>query len=110
MRFVKEKFGDDLVDGDILIANDPYGSGGQHLPDIYILKPIFASARLIGYAATVAHHTDIGGIVPGSVAIYATEIQQEGLRLPLLKLYEGGRANRTLFEIIEAQHPPTASR
>ncbi len=101
MRHVKEKFGEDLVDGDILIANDPYGSGGQHLPDIYVLKPIFASARLIGYAATVAHHTDIGGIVPGSVAIHATEIQQEGLRLPLLKLYEGGRANRTLFEIIE---------
>jgi N-methylhydantoinase B len=101
MRHVKEKFGEDLIDGDILIANDPYGSGGQHLPDIYVLKPIFAGARLIGYAATVAHHTDIGGIVPGSVAIHATEIQQEGLRLPLLKLYEGGRANRTLFEIIE---------
>jgi N-methylhydantoinase B len=100
MRFIKQKFGDDLFDGDVLIANDPYGSGGQHLPDIYVIKPVFFGERLVGYAATVAHHTDIGGIVPGSVAIYSTEIQQEGLRLPLLKLYERGRENRTLFEII----------
>lgn len=101
MRHVQEKFGGDLADGDILIANDPYGAGGQHLPDIYVLKPVFAEGLLAGYAATVAHHTDLGGIVPGSVAIHATEIQQEGLRLPLLKLYEAGRPNRTLFEIIE---------
>ena len=86
----------------MLIANDPYGSGGQHLPDIYILKPIFVDERLAGFAATVAHHTDLGGIVPGSVAIYATEIQQEGLRLPLLKLYEAGEPVDAVFRIIEA--------
>lgn len=101
MRHVREKFGTELVDGDVLVANDPYGAGGQHLPDVYVIKPIFAGGRLVGYAATVAHHTDLGGIAPGSVAIYATEIQQEGLRLPLLKLYEAGRPNRTLFEVIE---------
>ncbi len=102
MRFVREKYGDTLVPGDILIANDPYGSGGQHLPDIYVLKPIFSGTELAGFAATVAHHTDLGGIVPGSVAIYATEIQQEGLRIPLLKLYEAGRPNETLFDLIRA--------
>lgn len=102
MGFVRERFGDTLRPGDILIANDPYGSGGQHLPDVYILKPIFVDGRLSGFAATVAHHTDLGGIVPGSVAIYATEIQQEGLRLPLIKLYEGGEPVGAVFRIIEA--------
>ena len=102
MRFLKERFGKDLKPGDIFITNDPYGSGGQHLPDIYILKPIFLADALIGYAATVAHHTDLGGIVPGSVAIYATEIQQEGLRIPLMRLHEGGSPNGTLLGLIEA--------
>lgn len=102
MGFVRERYGDGLKPGDILIANDPYGSGGQHLPDIYILKPIFVTGRLSGFAATVAHHTDLGGIVPGSVAIYATEIQQEGLRIPLLKLYEAGEPVDSVFRILEA--------
>ena len=102
MGFVRERYGDTLKPGDILIANDPYGSGGQHLPDIYILKPIFVAGRLSGFAATVAHHTDLGGIVPGSVAIYATEIQQEGLRLPLLKLYDAGEPVEAVFRILEA--------
>lgn len=102
MGFVRERYGDGLKPGDVLIANDPYGSGGQHLPDIYILKPIFVAGRLSGFAATVAHHTDLGGIVPGSVAIYATEIQQEGLRLPLLKLYEAGEPVEAVFRILEA--------
>ncbi len=102
MGFVRERYGDTLKPGDVLIANDPYGSGGQHLPDVYILKPIFVDGRLAGFAATVAHHTDLGGIVPGSVAIYATEIQQEGLRLPLIKLYEAGEPVDAVFRILEA--------
>ena len=102
MEFVRERFADTLKPGDVLIANDPYGSGGQHLPDIYILKPIFVDAQLSGFAATVAHHTDLGGIVPGSVAIYATEIQQEGLRLPLIKLYDAGEPVDAVFRILEA--------
>lgn len=102
MGFIRERYGDTLKPGDILIANDPYGSGGQHLPDVYILKPIFVDDALAGFAATVAHHTDLGGIVPGSVAIYATEIQQEGLRLPLIKLYEAGQPVEAVMRIIEA--------
>lgn len=102
MRFLTERFGDDMAPGDIFITNDPYGSGGQHLPDVYVLKPIFKNDALAGFACTVAHHTDLGGIVPGSVAIYATEIQQEGLRIPLAKLHEAGRPNRTLLGLIEA--------
>ena len=101
MRRIIAKYGNDTVPGDVFIANDPYGSGGQHLPDIYVIKPIFDDDVLHGYAATLAHHSDVGGLTPGSVAIHATDLHQEGLRLPILKLYEAGHPNRTLFEIIE---------
>jgi len=87
--------------GDVFITNDPYGYGGQHLPDIFVVKPIFVDNSLEGYAATMAHHVDVGGIVPGSMAIHATEIYQEGLRIPLLKLYKAGQADQALFKIIE---------
>ena len=87
--------------GDVFIANDPYGAGGQHLPDIYVIKPMFFGGVLEGYAATMAHHCDVGGIAPGSVALHATEIYQEGLRIPLLKLRDEGKENTTLLKIIE---------
>ena len=101
MGHITAEFAGDIHPGDIFIANDPYGAGGQHLPDIYIIKPIFSDGELEGYAATMAHHSDVGGIAAGSVAIHATEVYQEGLRLPLIKLYEGGKPNRAVFKIIE---------
>jgi N-methylhydantoinase B len=101
MQYVLEEFDGRTEPGDIFIANDPYGCGGQHLPDIYIIKPIFFEGALEGYAATMAHHSDVGGLTPGSVAVHATEIYQEGLRMPLLKLYEGDRPNETLLKVIE---------
>lgn len=100
MRHVVEDHAGSAEPGDIWIANDPYGSGGQHLPDLYVIEPIFNQGLLEGYAATMAHHSDIGGIAPGSSAVHATEIYQEGLRMPLLKLYSAGKANETLFSII----------
>jgi N-methylhydantoinase B len=93
-------YGDDIAEGDILINNDPY-DGGMHLPDIFIFKPLFADGRVIAYAATICHHTDVGGRVPGSNASDSTEIYAEGLRIPPLKLYERGVANATLFRIID---------
>ena len=75
--------------GDVFIFNDPYGSGGQHLPDLYVIKPLFFADRLEGFACTMAHHCDVGGIAPGSTAMHATDVLQEGLCLPTLKLYEG---------------------
>ena len=101
MRHVREHFGDDIEPGDVFLANDPYGFGGQHLPDLYVIQPIFHEGELEGYAATMAHHVDVGGLTPGSIAVHATEIYQEGLRLPLLKLYEAGRENTSVFRIIE---------
>ena len=102
MGYVLEEFGSTAKPGDVYIANDPYGCGGQHLPDLYVIQPIFVERVLEGYAATMAHHSDVGGIAPGSVAVHATEIYQEGLRIPLSKLYDGGAENTTLFRLIEA--------
>ena len=86
--------------GDILINNDPY-EGGSHLPDIFLFKPVFAGETLIAYACAMSHHTDVGGRVAGGNSSDSTEIYQEGLRIPPLKLYERGTPNRTLFRIIE---------
>ena len=94
-----EKFGTSLKRGDVVIFNDPY-NGGMHLPDIFMFKPIFIDERLQGYAVVIAHHCDVGGRVPGSNAADSTEIYQEGIRIPPLKLYEAGIANETLFALI----------
>ena len=85
--------------GDVFIMNDPF-EGGMHLPDVFIVKPIFVGGVLAAFACTVAHQTDMGGRVPGSNASDSTEIFAEGLRIPALKLYEAGRPNETLFRII----------
>jgi len=90
-----------LREGDIFIMNDPYEAAGQHLPDIYVVKPVYYESRLRGWAATLAHHSDVGGIVAGSNALGATEIWQEGIRIPILKLYEAGRRNDTLIEMLK---------
>ena len=93
------EFRGNLAPGDIVILNDPY-HGGMHLPDIFMFKPIYVGDHLLGYGVVVAHHNDIGGRVPGSSAADSTEIFQEGLRIPPLKLYERGVPNQTLFKTI----------
>ena len=100
LQAVLAAFGDDVHEGDIFINNDPY-DGGMHLPDIFVFKPLFADGKPIAYAATICHHTDVGGRVPGSNASDSTEIYAEGLRIPPLKLYEKGQPNNTLFRMIE---------
>ena len=93
-------FDGDIAEGDILVLNDPY-EGGMHLPDIFLFRPIFSEGTVIAYAATICHHTDVGGRVPGSNASDSTEIFAEGLRIPPMKLYERGVPNRTLHRIID---------
>lgn len=85
--------------GDVILTNDPY-SGGQHLPDFVAFKPIFAEGRRIAIAAAIVHHVDVGGGAPGSYFAGATEVYQEGLRLPPVKLVEGGRTNQAVIDII----------
>jgi N-methylhydantoinase B len=100
MANLLEKFEGDISPGDIFIFNDPYGSGGTHLPDVYIIKPIFTAEVRRGFACTVAHQTDIGGLVPGSNSIHSTEIFQEGLCIPTLKLYDRGHLNKAIMDMI----------
>jgi N-methylhydantoinase B len=99
MDAVLAKYGADLHDGDAIVINDPY-QGGMHLPDIFMFMPMFVDARLEGFCVVICHHTDVGGRVAGSNASDSTEIFQEGLRIPVLKLYERGRLNDTLAAII----------
>ena len=70
-----------MREGDIYIMNDPY-LGGTHLPDIAVVMPVFARGRPLAFTATMTHHQDVGGMAPGSVPTNATEIFQEGIRLP----------------------------
>ena len=101
MRHLIAEYAGNIAPGDLFIANDPYLASGQHLPDVYVIKPIFAEQdRLVGWAATLAHHVDIGGLVPGSNSIGAVEIHQEGLRLPFLKLEDAGQRNQMLMRIV----------
>ena len=88
-----------MAPGDVYILNDPY-SGGTHLPDITLFIPVFADGRTIGFSVTTVHHQDVGGMSPGSIPTNATEIYQEGLRIPPLKYMEGGRVNETLKEML----------
>jgi N-methylhydantoinase B len=80
--------------------NDPF-DGGMHLPDIFVIKPLYIEGVRLAFACTVCHHTDVGGRVAGSNASDSTEIYAEGLRIPPLKLYEAGRRNQTLMALIE---------
>jgi len=100
MLAVLDKYGDDLAEGDVVIMNDPY-HGGMHLPDIFMFMPLHFEGRRRAFAVVICHHTDVGGRVPGSNASDSTEIYQEGLRIPPLKLYDRGKLNETLEALIK---------
>jgi len=84
--------------GDIVILNDPY-KGGTHLPDITLVSGVFSRKKLIFYVACRAHHSDVGGMSPGSMPL-AEEIYQEGLRIPPIKLMSGGKLNTDVWDLI----------
>lgn len=90
----------EILEGDIYILNDPY-EGGTHLPDISIIMPIFYRGKRVAFSGSLGHHQDVGGKAPGSTPPDATEIFAEGLRIPLLKLYEKGMPNASLIEMIK---------
>ena len=93
-------FGGDMRPGDVYVTNDPW-DGSTHLPDVVCVKPVFMDGDLVGYAAALAHQTDIGGRVAGGNASDSTEIYQEGLRLPPVRLYDSGEPVEAIFRIIE---------
>jgi len=87
--------------GDIVVLNDPY-AGGAHLPDITFVAPVFIEDRLIAFVANRAHHADVGGKEPGSLAGDTVEIYQEGLRIPPIRLWEEGVLKDDLLQLILA--------
>ena len=99
-----EKYGvtDNVHPGDIFITNNPYGGGGTHLSDVALVMPLFYEGELVAWTANKAHWTEIGGMDPGSFSVNASEIYQEGLLFPGLKLFERGNINEALVEMLRA--------
>lgn len=100
MQYVLKKFGDNIEEGDIFIANDPHTAGGSHLPDINYAMPIFYEGDLIAFICNIAHHADIGGMVPGSMAGGMSSIYQEGLRIPVMKLFRRGELQTDIMDLL----------
>jgi N-methylhydantoinase B len=88
-----------LQPGDVYIVNDPY-LGGTHLMDVRFVKPFFYKGELFAWLANTGHWPDMGGAVPGGFSANATEVEQEGLRLPPVKLYKGGQLDDEILSII----------
>jgi N-methylhydantoinase B len=100
-----DRFPPETLDpGDAILLNDPF-YGGAHLPDLTLVTPVFhedddGDTELVAFAANRAHHADVGGARAGSVAADSTEIYQEGLRIPPVKLFEGGEPNESVFDMV----------
>ncbi|MEE9199517.1 MAG: hydantoinase B/oxoprolinase family protein, partial [Dehalococcoidia bacterium] len=90
-----------MQEGDVYLLNDPY-HGGTHLPDVTIIVPVIYQGEPVALGCAIAHHQDIGGKTPGSIPPDATEIFQEGLIMPPLKLYDAGVPNETLHTLIRS--------
>jgi len=101
MKAVRETFGDDIHPGDMFLHNDPY-TGGTHLNDVALIYPLFADGRLFIFPVVRAHWGDVGGMSPGSLSGGATEIFQEGVRIPPIRIVDRGRPNDAALELIFA--------
>ena len=88
-----------MREGDVYLLNDPY-SGGTHLPDLALVMPVMHRGRVIALSAAMSHHQDVGGMTPGSVPTNATEIYQEGIRIPAVRLRDGDRFDETLLKLL----------
>lgn len=100
VQFIIAKFKDDIKPGDVFITNDPWHGGVTHLNDLVLAMPVFVGDNIIGWTANIAHNSDVGGMAPGSLSGEATEIFQEGLRLPAVKLIREGTTDQSVMDII----------
>ena len=102
VRCMFEDFNDDLHPGDVVLLNDPY-RGGTHLNDVTLIHPIFdEDGNILVFPAVRAHWVDVGGMVPGSYSGLSTNIYQEGVRIPPIKIIERGRVNRAAIALLMA--------
>jgi len=99
VKTVLQEYEDGIAEGDEFILNDPF-RGGTHLPDITMVSPIFYRGERVGFAANRAHHSDVGGGTPGSMSALSTDVFQEGIRIPPVKLADKGRVNSQLLDFI----------
>lgn len=90
---------EEIQEGDIFVANDPHVAGGTHLPDVNFAAPVFVGGELLAFVVNIAHHADIGGMAPGSMAGGMSEIYQEGLRIPVVKLFRRGEMQQDLLDV-----------
>ena len=101
VEVILEKHGlDHIRPGDMFISNDPFVGRGSHLPDVAMVMPVFADGEPVLFVSNIAHHADIGGMAPGSMAGGMTEIYQEGLRIPPIRLFRGGTLDRDIMDLI----------
>lgn len=99
VQFILKKH-KDIRPGDVFITNDPWHGGVTHLNDLVLAMPVFADGRIIAWTANIAHNSDVGGMAPGSLSGEATEIYQEGLRLPAVKIIREGKTDQAVVDII----------
>ena len=91
---------DEIAEGDIFVANDPHAAGGTHLPDINMAMPVFVDGKLVAFVCNIAHHADVGGMAPGSMAGGMSEIYQEGMRIPVVRLFRKGELQRDILDLL----------
>src|SRR5215510_7348962 len=96
---VKSHYAGKVDPGDVFVVNDPY-LGGTHLMDVRFVKPFFYEGELFAWLANTGHWPDIGGMVPGGFSASATEVEQEGLRLPPVKFFKKGEMDQEILSII----------
>jgi N-methylhydantoinase B len=101
VQLMAQQFQGAIHPGDLFLHNDPY-TGGTHLNDIALLYPVFVEGELLAVPVVRAHWGDVGGMTPGSLSGKAIDIHQEGLRFPLVKVYEAGRPNQSLLNLLFA--------
>ena len=99
VQFIRSKHSD-IRPGDVFITNDPWHGGVTHLNDLVLAMPVFSEGELIAWTANIAHNSDIGGMAPGSLSGDATEVFQEGLRLPAVKIINEGATDDAVMDII----------
>ena len=99
-RIVLERFGrENILPGDVFISNDPWENAG-HNPDITVITPFFKEGRLIGFAASIAHHADVGGAVDIN---QVRDCYEEGLIIPVVRIYDEGELNQTVIDFVKSQ-------
>jgi len=100
VRAVLRDYNGSIAEGDVFLLNDPWAAGGNHLPDWVIARPVFVDGRLVSFVCNRAHQSDIGGGAAGTYNPEATEVWQEGVRLPVLKLVEAGEVRADLWRLL----------